>query len=438
MGSHSCQTIRLLAFAATIALFASTAAGQLMGWVENPEEAILPPEILDQYEEILELNEDEAALFESVLAAQQKEFQRVLARINALQETDQELTRRLYPDGDFSKRPEGPKAEEHKAAGRRIDARKLELAREVMEFRSRARADLRNILSEERQERWDRLMRDSRRTRTIINNSRFIGEPVDLVYVVDELDLNTDALDGLLEEYAKELDEPLRKRNAIIRESLFTHYEKMQSGAYEFREEHDRRRRLYAKARTPEERELVSEMLDREARERRAEEKRPRLRAHKAVRDINLRYLDLIRMQLSPEEDASFMALYRRYAYRDYPIFSPYRLEADRFFDAIIADESIDAAKRAEIEALRDEEYVPRRDELNLALADAYERWELRWEERILETLDPSYEERIRRLHDQRRALQERVIRDVVRLLPDEALEEHTVPEEIKDEPEIR
>jgi len=429
----------LICFIITLTIFPESVLAQYEGSTIDPGIPLLSKDVMNRYQKVLDLSDGENQIFQSVLNAQQQEYDRLYKQLQSLGKSDTKLAMKLYPDNAFSnsagKELQGPEADAIKAKRKDILHRRQQLADRIIELKKSVLTDLRAILPTDKQKAWDVLIRDSRRRQTIIRQAFFIGEPVDLVYVVNEAGLSSPDMDQLMEQYAEEMDKPLQERNQIEEKSTRKHVQMMETGGYEYREWHARYIRLMSNAKTQAERNAISDRLSREGLEQQLEQKRPEKRAHKLVRDINLRYMDMIRMKLTPQQDAKFMALYRKYAYRSYPIFYP--LEADRYIEGLINDKTINEKTRNEIIRIRDENYLPQRDQLNLALASAYERWELRWEQRILGTLDPAYENRIKQLHNQRRTLQQQTIKDITPLLSEETLKKHPTPESIKDKPSL-
>jgi len=410
---------------------------QYVGSSFDPGLSLLTKDVLNRYEKTLDLTDGEKQIFKSLLDAQQQEYDRLHKQLRDLDKQYREVIQKLYPDNDDNHAVTGPEEDAIRAKRRAISRRQLALAEQIIDFKSRALNDLRLMLSPENQKKWDTLIRDSRRDQTIWRDTRFIGEGLDIIWLTNQLKEVPPKVKALLEPYAQEIDPILIKRNKLVYKELHDLYtvRNQRAEANNDNVADQRFNSWYDKPLSREEVKRLNAKVKMIIGKEEIHKTRPLVQTHLQIREINRKYYDQILPLLNNESAETFQKLYRRYAYKWYTVYLP--LEADRYLEGLINDKSLEEKTRTEITRIRDENYLPQKNQLNLALAAAYERWELRWEQRILGTLDPAYENRIKQLHNQRRTLQQQTIKDITPLLTEDTLKKHPTPESIKDKPSL-
>ena len=414
------------------AVMVQSVNAQWVGSIADPALPLIPNDLIDSMGRRLQLSDTQQTEINSVI-------ERFSVQQKKLIQTSFELS---LEDGKLGKqeweRSKNGEPVVQSVADRRmvIFKKQLSMADQIAAMKEQTLSDIKLLLTPDQAEAWEQLLRDRRRKLTINRDATFIGEGVDLLVCLDEANVSNLELAPIRKRYAEDLDPLLIKRNQIRVEDLRKYYQQHLDGTLGKGDP-----RIYAimdSVHSAEDIPRANRQLEELGvilRKKELQRERPTHQSALQVRRLNLQYLDEFKQHLTLTDQQRLMKVYQKDAYSSYPIFFP--LEADRYIEGLINDKTLDEKTRAEITRIRDENYLPQRDQLNLALAGAYERRELRWEQRILGTLDPSYENRIKQLHNQRRTLQQQTIRDITPLLSEDTLKKYPAPESIKDKPRL-
>jgi len=157
-------------------------------------------------------------------------------------------------------------------------------------------ADIKELLTEDQAARWPRYERDRRRRVGLLLGARLMPERLDLVALLDSLNLPDEvwaACEAVVNQYTIDFDAPLSERIRIS--------DQMEALSYAANDKGDDAQM-----------QALQERLE---------------RLHVKIRDVNLRYIDALAAQLSPEDAARFTGAFRR---RVWPrIFGPDPVDTD-------------------------------------------------------------------------------------------------------------
>lgn len=163
-------------------------------------------------------------------------------------------------------------------------------------------ASVRDILSQPQLDLWPRVERDRRRDQHLARYSRFSGEAVDLIAIVDKLKVDSEIrreIDPVLNTYADELDSAIQSRLTAAQRWEDT---------------------IHSDSDTPADPQVIADLR------KRLDQRR------KTVRDVNFRYAEIIPTQLPPDLAKEFSQAFKQAAYRR--IYRP--TAADKFIDRAI------------------------------------------------------------------------------------------------------
>lgn len=183
------------------------------------------------------------------------------------------------------------------------------------------KADLRLLLTAEQEALWPRFERDLRRMATIDEGGLLSGEAVDLVALLDEVGVTSEArgaIASIENRYVTELDRALISRNEVYEETTDKAFERFSTEGFDdFEKVMDYFR------------ELLEEAMVEAAR----------------VRDINLRYAATIGRALPPEIGEAFTDRFNELCYP-----RVYRVSTtDRAFETILAFEDLTEEQRGRV-----------------------------------------------------------------------------------------
>lgn len=232
----------------------------------------------------------------------------------------------------------------------------FETSVEIVERQNTAVGEICQLLTQEQAAKFNALVRDVRRERTVAWGAKFPEERVDLV----EVFLNTDAVAGdeiemlrpTLARYAQDMDVLLQARNALLRDEPVASEQDLAPTPIEQAFNDGRISRQEVEARRAE--------SEAQRVERRIARLRPIMASHQAVADLNRAWYDQCFRLLSPASQAAVQRAYWRQAYATDRVEA--RLRTDALLEDALALDSLTPTQRAALETIRKVEWLePRR-----------------------------------------------------------------------------
>lgn len=299
----------------------------------------------------------------------------------------------------------------------------IELAEDMLRRQDAAIASIKTYLNVSQQQALDEALRDIRRRRTCDWSPHFPVERADLVRIFLGSDLLTEPekelVRPILQRYAEDFDLALRQRNEHTRREPVEVMKDFAPTSVDAQ--------INQPGHTPEELQALFAEQTNQRRARRIERLRPIMAAHRRVADVNLAYLRLCTDQLSPETAAQAERAFLRVSY----VFDG-GIEAELPTDELLAEalnlEDLSAPQRSAIESLRDDEWWPRRRAVESVLRRLVDKRAQEWEGQARAASLDEWQNPIREQQENRRLLEEEIIRRVVEVLSESQRERVKIP----------
>lgn len=221
-GSFRCATRSLLlALAVMLGLLVpATASAQFRMGMMNLDNPDITSEELNRYAALLGLDESQKEAASAMLDAYLAEFTIVRNEWQRIRDGARQEFRESRDPGVW---------QELQAVVAEIQERKEKLEQTFLE-------DYRLLLTPEQDLLWDDLERMRRRERTLPNGGLVSGETVDLIRVIEDTELSDEsreAIEPLLDSYARELDRVLVERNRVYEAGMSRAMELWQNQDFE-------------------------------------------------------------------------------------------------------------------------------------------------------------------------------------------------------------
>lgn len=300
----------------------------------------------------------------------------------------------------------------------------IELAEDILQRHDAAIASIKQYLTVEQQQTLDEELRGIRRRRTCDWSPHYPVERADLVQIFLESDLlsepEKELVRPILQRYAEDFDLALRQRNEHTRREPVEVMKDFAPTSVDAQ--------IHGSGHTPEELQALFAQQTRERSVRRLERLRPIMAAHRRVADVNLAYFRLCADQLSPETRTRAEREFWRVSYIFDGAMESERV-ADRFIAEVLAMEDLTSQQRVAIESIRDDDWWPRRRAIETVLRRLTDERAEQWEEQQMAT---SRDKWITPHHEQmenRRLLEEEIIRRVVEVLSESQRQQVKIPQ---------